>query len=194
VINANRTSIEHTLGVDLVYYNHKYQAFVMVQYKRMDTDDDLESNKAIYRPIDSSYHTEIQRMQNCLDNMPKYSSKKILEFRLSHNPFFFKLCPKITFEPLSDELIKGMYIPFDYWKVLVEDPEAKGPRGGIQITYENTDRHFNNTSFVNLIKDGWIGSPVQAEDQLSKLISAGLEGNRSVIYAVEKESIDDMPE
>ena len=35
IVNANRTSIETTLGVDLVYYLHSYRSFVMVQYKRM---------------------------------------------------------------------------------------------------------------------------------------------------------------
>ena len=109
ILNVNRTSIEHTLGVDLVYYNHTYTAFVMVQYKRMEIEKDNKSgsNNAIYRFADPSYHAEFKRMQDYLDNMPKYSSENITEFRLYHNPFFFKLCPKIIFEPLSNELIKG---------------------------------------------------------------------------------------
>ena len=189
IINANRTSIEHTLGVDLVYYNHKYKAFVMVQYKRMDSrKGEDEIKEAVYRPVDSSYKEELQRMKKYLEYMPQYTSDTIYDFRLTHNPFFFKLCPKVIFEPLSNELIKGMYIPFDYWDILVKSPKTKGSRGGTQITYKNTDRHFNNTSFIYLVKDGWIGSPVNAEPQLSKLLQDCIEGNKSVIYAVETDN------
>ena len=45
ILNANRTRVERTLGVDLVYYNHRYNSFTMVQYKRMRGDDN-----PVYRP------------------------------------------------------------------------------------------------------------------------------------------------
>jgi hypothetical protein len=51
VMNINRHSIEHTLGVDLFYYQHRYDSYVMVQYKRMVKDN----GAAIYRPTDKSY-------------------------------------------------------------------------------------------------------------------------------------------
>jgi hypothetical protein len=35
VINVNRSGVEHALGVDLVYYNHEFDSYVLVQYKRM---------------------------------------------------------------------------------------------------------------------------------------------------------------
>lgn len=35
VMNANRTPVERTLGVDLVYWNEQERAFVLVQYKKM---------------------------------------------------------------------------------------------------------------------------------------------------------------
>ena len=83
-----------------------------------------------------------------------------------------------------------MYIPFDYWNVLLTSPQTKGKRGGLQITYENVGRYLNNTFFVNLVKDGGIGSPAQANSQLSQLIKAGLEGKRSVVFAIETQNIN----
>ena len=35
ILNCNRQPLETTLGVDLIYYSHRYDSFVMVQYKRM---------------------------------------------------------------------------------------------------------------------------------------------------------------
>ena len=35
VLNVNRTPIEQCLGVDLIYVHHRFQSFVMVQYKRL---------------------------------------------------------------------------------------------------------------------------------------------------------------
>jgi hypothetical protein len=35
IVNANRTGIESTLGVDLVYFHDVFNSFTMVQYKRL---------------------------------------------------------------------------------------------------------------------------------------------------------------
>jgi hypothetical protein len=46
----------------LIYYNHAYESFVMVQYKRMTRGND-ERKEAEYRPTsDGSYKAELQRM------------------------------------------------------------------------------------------------------------------------------------
>jgi hypothetical protein len=58
ICNTNRTTIEKTLGVDLIYYHHTYNSFVLIQYKRM-TQEGVE-NKYIYRPKnDKNYKKEI---------------------------------------------------------------------------------------------------------------------------------------
>ena len=59
VINANRTKIERTLGVDLVYYNEARDSFVMVQYKRMEGKDD----PAFYPKADRNLTHELARMR-----------------------------------------------------------------------------------------------------------------------------------
>ena len=48
-------------------------------------------------------------------------------YRLTDNPFFLKLCPRLIFNPDDVGLVPGMYLPLDYWKVLVKHPELRGP-------------------------------------------------------------------
>lgn len=184
VVNVNRTAVEATLGVDLIYYNHAFRSFVMVQYKRMEQvrgKDDPEH--AVYRPVDANYKRELARMDAYLASRKTVLPITRTDFRLSSNAFLFKLCPKITFDPLSTSPIKGMYLPLDYWKLLVSSAEVRGPKGGVQITYDNAGRYFDNAAFVKLVEDGWIGSSIVEERELSSLIRSGLEGNRSVLYA-----------
>ena len=214
VINVNRHKIEETLGVDLLYYSHKYKSYVMVQYKRMTKED----GKLCYRPNDKSYRCEIQRMhdfdrgfqidkhQTTLDGR---NSQKLLlgeitgftgfqkssrscypvqnqgdlfldqhfgiahtldEYRLHSGVFYFKLCPAEIFEPTSTDMISGIYLPLDYWDILVDSSNIFGPKKGKHITFENVGRYFNNTFFVELVKTGWIGSMVSAKDVITTSI------------------------
>lgn len=184
IINVNRTAVESTLGVDLIYYNHDFSSFVMVQYKRMEQKRGQDGyDHAVYRPIDDNYRRELTRMNAYLAARAVSPPTCQRDFRLSSNGFLFKLCPKISLNPLSTSLIKGMYLPLDYWNLLIQSPETRGPKGGVRITYDNVDRYLDNSAFVTLVADGWLGSAVSEERDLASLIQSGLEGNRSVYYA-----------
>ncbi len=88
-VNANRTGIEKTLGVDLVYYHHSFDCFTMVQYKRMTGGED----QPVYRPdSDASYSAEIERMKQFLTCRSNDSPCDVSAYRIGENPFFFKLC------------------------------------------------------------------------------------------------------
>lgn len=181
IMNVNRQPVEHTLGVDLLYYHHRFQAYVMVQYKKMID----EGGKWVYRPTGKSYEAELTRMRSFEANHP--SSVSIFSqtdgYRLHSRTFYFKLCPEITLNPLSTDLIKGMYIPLDYWELLIRSPQVVGPRGGIQITYENVGRHINNTLFIDLVQHGWIGSRSNETIDLTNIIRQSIENNHSVVIA-----------
>ena len=59
ILNCNRQPLEQTLGVDLVYYSHRFDSFVLVQYKRMSEG----KRGAEYRPRnDPSHEKELKRM------------------------------------------------------------------------------------------------------------------------------------
>ncbi len=188
IVNANRTKIEETLGVDLLYYHHKYNSFVMVQYKRMDCDNGFV--KGYYPNSDGSYKKEMSRMN---DFESTYSNNNevlaVDDYRLHEGAFYFKLCPKITYKPLLTDLIKGMYFPLDYWKYLVSSPEVKGHRGGLLVNSKNASRWFSNTLFVDLVKAGWVGSRSDVSSVISNIVQELLESNHSVTIAASKENV-----
>lgn len=180
VINVNRHKLEETLGVDLIYYFHNYDSYVMVQYKRMTK----QNGQLGYRPTEASYRSELERMREFERSFRTGKSQTdLFGYRLHSGVFYFKLCPAEVLEPTSTEMIPGMYIPLDYWDILVSSRNIVGPRGGKCITYDNVGRYFNNTFFVDLVKAGWIGSAVIENDVITKIIRAALDRKRSVILA-----------
>lgn len=105
------------------------------------------------------------------------------EFRLCWHPFFFKLCAVTEFEPGKQDLIPGMYFPLDFWEALMESDTLTGPRGGKSVSYDNAGRWINNTLFISLLQDGWIGSSTRCSDVLTKAIRSILETGRSLVFA-----------
>jgi hypothetical protein len=83
ILNCNRQPLEETLGVDLIYYNHQFDSFILVQYKRM-----RHTMKGpVYRPnLDSSHTKELKRMiaiNKELRALSKSSNSHISNYRLS---------------------------------------------------------------------------------------------------------------
>jgi hypothetical protein len=181
VINVNRGPVEHTLGVDLLYYNHLYGSFVFVQYKRM-LD---EHGTATFRPTGPVYARELERMRAAdattfADTPPRAPD----EYRLWPRAFFFKLCPDVGIAADATSLIKGMYLPLDYWFLITTSPGARGPRGGVAITYANTGRWINNSLFTDLVRGGWVGSTGAATHQLDQIVAGALQRRHSVVVAI----------
>jgi len=186
IMNVNRQKVEETLGVDLLYYHHNYESYVMVQYKRMTRENYRELG---YRPVGDSYQDELQRMQDIEHILSKTEDQPqfpLVGYRLYSGTFYFKLCPAEILEPASTEMIKGMYIPLDYWELLVNSPAIIGPQGGQRITYENVGRYFNNTLFIQLVQAGWVGSRLIVKDAITDVIQQALRNKRSVMLAIKR--------
>lgn len=181
VLITNRQPLEKQLGVDLIYYNETFHAFIMVQYKAMEKD----ANKAVYRYPNPQLDDELSRMSLVLKEFSKCPpNSKVDGYRLCENPFFLKLCPRIVFEPDNVGLVKGMYIPLDYWNLISKHESMKGPRGGKHISYENVRRYFDNTAFVTLAAHAWVGTTIIQSSKLTILIRSSLETGREVVFAV----------
>jgi hypothetical protein len=184
VMNVNRHNVERTLGVDLFYYHYRYDAYVMVQYKRMMKEK--EAGGAVYRLNDKSYRHELERMQE-FERILKRAEPRLpyglRDYRLHAGTSYFKLCPGEIFDLASTDMMKGMYLPLDYWEMLIRSPEILGPQGGERITYDNVDRYFNNTLFVELVQAGWIGSRLLRTEVLTDLARNAINGNRSLLLA-----------
>ena len=182
VLYANRNSLEHTLGVDLIYYNEEYQLFALVQYKLMRE----ENERMVYRP-DWQLHQELKRMDEFVE---KYHLSQELqsdqEFRLNADGFFVKLVPNRGLRPASGELIKGMYLTREYLKYLLGPFGPKGDKGGPVIHFDNAQRYLTNTEFVQSVNRGWIGMRRLHSRALKDLIRQYYETGRGVLVAVEE--------
>lgn len=186
VILANRLPLEEQTGTDLIYFNETYQSFVMVQYKAMERADRKSGIPLyLYRLPDAQLKEEIDRMDAVLSALKACSPDTgIGGFRLTENPFFLKLCPRLVFNPDDVGLVPGMYLPLDYWKLLENDPGIKGPKGGLRITYENVKRHFDNTSFTTVVSKAWVGTTPSQSQVLQDVIRTTLETGKAVAIAI----------
>ncbi len=181
VINVNRLAPEESLGVDLIYYNRVYDAFVFVQYKRMRRETVNGIEQAMYRP-DSDHSAQIAAMKGIGVGGDVTTSR---QFRLDARSCYFKLCAPETLDPYTTKLLQGMYLPLDLFELLIESGDVAGPRGGIAFSYENVDRRFSNTQFVQLVESAWIGSHGDVTERLRPAVEFMIETGHSVLLATE---------
>lgn len=184
VFNVNRTTVEHALGVDLLYFHDEFDAWTMVQYKSMERPDDAAERTAVYRP-DARFDAELLRMvsfrQATADRWEPADGKTA--YRLHGDGFFFKFCSRIQLEVLSDTLLPGMYLSREHIQAVLADPASMGPRGGRLITFESCGRHLSNTLFADLVRDGWIGTRTVSSAQIAQIVRESLLADRSVVIA-----------
>jgi len=187
MMNVNRQPLENTLGVDLLIYHHTYKSYVLVQYKRMVKETDLY----IYRPTDKSYKSEIERMNAFMETLQPASGNSIQNYRLNNEMFYFKLCPAKIETKNSNRMVSGMYIPLQLWDILLNDKCTDGKKGGKQFSYNNTGRYFNNSQFINLAQNGWIGSKIEDTNEITEIILSSIEsGNSLTLAELETEGIE----
>ncbi|WP_282704035.1 hypothetical protein [Streptomyces sp. CC219B] len=182
VFNANRGPIERALGVDLVYYNHTRNSYLMLQYKRMIR----EARDWRYRG-DAQFYEEVRRMQR--HNMDSPSGIKD-GYRLNPLPFYFKFIRTIDYSPGSLNLLPGLYVPLEHLTEMISSPEFTTTRGNLVIDHESTPR-LEAKLFTGLAQDGLIGSRGTTTEQISRICNASLSGDRSVILSVEESSQGD---
>jgi len=90
----------------------------------------------------------------------------------------------LVFNPDDVGLVPGMYLPLDYWKLLESDPGIQGPKGGLRITYDNAQRHFDNTAFTTVVSKAWVGTTPSQSQVLQDVIRATLETGKAVAIAI----------
>ncbi|HDZ45394.1 hypothetical protein LCGC14_0193190 [marine sediment metagenome] len=186
IVYANKNSLEHTLGVDLIYYNQEFHSFVLVQYKLMKDKSDAEGY--YYRP-DGQLEKELARMDEFSKQYPADSEINSHEqYRLNPDGFLFKMVPCRGVQAASSQLISGMYITREYMQFLLGNGGPKGKNGGRIISFKNSPRYLTNTEFSSSVNRGWIGSKMNQSDILEKIVKVFLETGRAIIVAVERET------
>lgn len=179
--NYNREPVETTLGVDLMYYNEFYNSFILIQYKAFEQ----EPGEKVFRLSSHGYESGYERMTTLQKYLESIQAKyqQISNYRFHSGACYFKLCDRDAVDLGSNEMIKGMYLPLDYWDKLVNDVATLGKMGGRFVSYQNVGRYFNNTQFIELVKEGWIGTTVTQSSELLKIINEILNAGRTVIFA-----------
>lgn len=185
IVLANRLPLEEQTGADLIYFNETYQSFVMVQYKAMEKEQENGVGHDVFRLPNPQLTEEIERMDALLTELRACASCADHDgFRLTDNPFFLKLCPRLIFNPDDIGLVPGMYLPLDYWKLLEQHPGIKGPRGGLHITYQNVGRHFDNSAFASVVTKAWVGTTPGQSAVLKEAIRQTIETGKAAVVAV----------
>jgi hypothetical protein len=172
---------EIALGVDLIYYHENRASLTLVQYKAMEHDGD----DWYYRPSDDGRIIGQLGRMRAVDEKCLSSAQPGDDYRLSAAPCWIKLCRSENFIPRTDELIRGMYLTRDYFERLKDDPETpcRGPRGAVRFSYATVPRYLDNTTFAQLVADGWIGSAGTGTAIIKEQIAASHAGSREPILA-----------
>ncbi len=175
IFYANRASLERAIGVDLILYNSEYKSYLFIQYKRMKKEGD----NSVYR-FDKQLDSEIFRMKNMFDK-----TIEVTDSRLNSNPFYLKFCPSNQSELLSGELqlIKGIILPLHSFFYFREKGMFVGKRNGEFLSFKNVPQYMDNTTFINLYKNGWIGSSEIDKEKIEQYIKEQLDKKHSVIAA-----------
>jgi len=183
IFYTNRTALEKAIGIDLIYYNERYNSFILVQYKLLKE----ENNTFIYRP-DKQMKNELLRMN---DFMSKYKNDETIteskEYRLNDDGFMFKFVENKGIKIASSELIKGLYITREYMNFIESNNSPKGLRGGTIISIEKTPRYLNNSEFTILMNKGFLGTKGIQSNVLKDLIESYFRTGKAVLLAIEYE-------
>jgi hypothetical protein len=191
VIVANRQPLEKLTGCDLVYFNETFRSFVMVQYKAMEKESD---GQAIFRLPNAQLDEEIVRMENLLISLqPHAEPRDPRGYRLTWIPFFLKLCPRVVFQPDDVSLVPGMYIPLEKWKLLAVSKTLTGSRGGRGVTFDNVGRYLDNTGFIALVSDAWVGTTPTQSIALEEFVRETLTSGRAAVIAHRSTRDDTTP-
>jgi hypothetical protein len=178
VANANNDTAEHTLGVDLIYYNVSRGSMILVQYKKLDA----KHNGYFYPDSDGNLAGEIQRME-ALNRYVAYSRSPRDDFRLESGPCWIKLCQDQAYIPQTSDMVPGMYFTLDHFQLLRADPRLKGSQGGVRFGYENVPSYLDNTMFTRLVETGLAGTSGIATELVHQQVVESFNGNKALVLA-----------
>ncbi|MFF5548059.1 hypothetical protein [Streptomyces olivaceoviridis] len=181
IVNVNALPLEARTGTDMIYYHVPTESFVLVQYKRLDP-----YKKEIR--VDGRLRSQLDR----LDEVAKLSSSpgRPSEWRLGSDPCFLKLAywPEDRFNKSVDGLTPGMYLPVSYVRLLLEDECTRGSQADSKarlLGYGRVERHLVGTQFVQLVKEGLVGTIRTTREQLWEVVKKRAEQGQNILLGRE---------
>jgi len=174
IYTANKLPLEKMLGVDLIYVNETRGSIVMIQYKMLEQHKQNQTNTDwIFRP-DQQLRDEIARMRiPNIENAPD-------DYRLSRNPFFFKFVKR----KIVDDSHQSFFVSIDHLNQILASQDAKGPRGGVRISYEAlSGTYLREADMLSLIRSGYVGTHKVETEALHTIIHEVAKGNNAIVLA-----------
>lgn len=183
VMVVDQTDFETALGIDLIIYQSCFNSFLLLQYKRMKKQ---EEGWKYAIPASSNLHEQLGRMQafNTKVARSKPSQPSLGNYRLNSGPFYFKFCEQIRHAARDDSLTPGITLAADHVHHFLGLPEARGTFGGLSIGYHNCPRYLNNTEFILLARNGWIGTGSQSSQLMKEVLEANNQEGIKAMLAV----------
>lgn len=182
IYTANKLPLERMLGVDLIYINEIRGNVVMVQYKMLEEDKKAKGDWH-FRP-DKQLRDEIARMK-----IPAIE-EVALDYRLSRNPFFFKFVKR----KIVDDSHQSFLVSLDHLIHILASPAAKGPKGGVRMSYEALDgTYLREADMTELIRSGYVGTHGAETTALATIIDAVAKGNKALVLAWQRKAQESKP-
>lgn len=180
---ANRNKYESLIGVDLILFHKIHNAFLLIQYKRMKK----EGEQQVYR-IDTQFQSEIQRMEKTKLILANNTAS-----RLNPDPFFLRFCWEKNNDCCSTnlELLKGMNVPLGFFQNRYRNGGFATAKGAQVVTAESIGNYLDNSTFISLFKNGWIGTEPIDSNQLQEYVSKELDNNKSIFFADVSNALDE---
>ncbi|MGH3903385.1 MAG: hypothetical protein ACRDTE_04210 [Pseudonocardiaceae bacterium] len=176
VANANRTTAERTLGVDIIYYNATRESLILVQYKKLDAE-----RKGFYYPnSDTDLDKELARMR-AVDRFAERQRRPGDDFRILSRPSWLKLCHPQAFIPKTNDMIHGMYFAREHFEQLRH--RLKTERGAVRFGFQNVPSYLDNTMFVKLVENGLIGTAGTSTELVRQLVIRSFERKKALVLA-----------
>lgn len=182
----DKKPLETVLGIDLLIFLADYESYLLLQYKSMEPKSDEEGKTWSYL-MDRQLYNQIDAMDQAaaaIARQPASSVDAMKHWRLTDEAFYFKFCETTRPNSRDDALVAGITLGHSYLKRFLAMPEAQGAHGGHRVGYNNCSRYLNNSQFVELAREGWIGCDQRGYTLISNVIKAGIESGRSAMLAV----------
>lgn len=182
----DKKPLETVLGIDLLIFLADYESYLLLQYKSMEPKSDDEGKTWSYL-VDRQLLEQIgamDRAATAIATQPVPGATAMKHWRLTDEAFYFKFCETTRPNARDDALVAGITIGHSYLKRFLALPESQGKHGGYRVGYSNCPRYLNNSQFVDLAREGWIGCDQRGYALISDVIRAGIEAGRSAMLAV----------
>lgn len=181
----DKKPLETVLGIDLLIYQESYKSFLLLQYKNMEQIPAKRGQTWSYL-VDDQIHKQMAAMATGLTAMQRQANlpQSLNDWRLNSGPFYFKFCETTRPNARDDALVKGITLGLDHLTHFLTLPDATGQHGGLRVGYDNCPRYLNNTQFVDLARDGWIGCDQKGYHLITEMLAAGKAGGKSAMLAV----------